>query len=183
MLTDEQLTQRMTMGDHAAFQTFMKRHRSPLLGFLEHKLREREKAEDFVQETFMRLYKQFQSERVPVPVKPWLYRVSLNLCRDYWKSRCYRAVVRMSEATLQLTDTMSSPAEVCEHRETRREMAHTLMRLGETQRKIVFLRFYRDLKLQDISLLLGLPLSTVKTHLYKGLRSLRQGISRNTQSL
>lgn len=76
LVTDEQLVRRMADGDQAAFEAFVHRYHGPLLSYLERTLRNTDKAEDLVQETFIRLLRQLRQGSVPERVRSWMYRVA-----------------------------------------------------------------------------------------------------------
>lgn len=172
-MTDEQLVERMADGDQAAFEVLIHRYHGPLLGYLERHLYNRERAEDFVQETFLRLIRQLKKGRLPEQIRPWLYRVALNLCRDYWKSLGFQNEKQQIAETPDRRDEGPSVVEIYERQETRKEILMLLHELGELQKEIIILRFYQDLKLHEISEIMEIPLSTVKTNLYQGLKRLR----------
>jgi len=173
MVSDEQLVQAMARGDQAAFEAFVHRYHGPLQKYLFRMLHRTEKAEDFVQETFLRLIRQLRQGNVPDQVRPWLYRVALNLCRDYWKSLAFRNEATTFAEPPETKDTSTPVVEIYERQETRREMMKALDDLPEAQKEVIILRFYQDLKLQDIADILELPLGSVKTSLYNGLKKLK----------
>ncbi|MFD0712486.1 RNA polymerase sigma factor [Paenibacillus sp. GCM10027626] len=172
-MTDEELLDGMAAGDQASFEALIHRYHAPLSGFLQRHLRDQGRAEDFVQETFLRLIRQLKERKPPDNVQAWLYRVALNLCRDYWKSAHYRNVQTSFAEPPEQRDTTPSVVELAERQETRKEIQHSLDSLPEVQKEIITLRFYQDLKLQDIADIVSLPLGSVKTHLYNGLRKLK----------
>lgn len=172
-MTDEEMLQGMASGDQASFEAFVHRYHAPLSGFLQRQLRDFGRAEDFAQETFLRLIRQLRDNRMPENVQAWLYRVALNMCRDYWKSSQFRTDQFPFAEPPEQRDISPSVVELAERQETRREVLHSLEALPEVQREIITLRFYQDLKLQDIADILSLPLGSVKTHLYNGLRKLK----------
>lgn len=172
-MTDDELLQGMARGDQASFEAFVHRYHGPLSGYLHRKLRDPVKAEDFVQETFLRLIRQLNERKIPDNAQAWLYRVALNLCRDHWKSGQYQADSRRIAEPPDRADERPSVVELAERQETRREILESMDELPEVQRDIIKLRFYQDLKLQDIASVLDLLLGSVKTHLYKGLSRLK----------
>ncbi|MFC5648159.1 RNA polymerase sigma factor [Paenibacillus solisilvae] len=172
-MSDEELLKGMAAGDQASFEALIHRYHAPLSGFLQRQLHDSGKAEDFVQETFLRLIKQLRDKRTPDNVQAWLYRVSLNMCRDYWKSAQFRTDQFPLAEPPDQRDVSPSVVELAERQETRKEIQQSLESLPEVQREIITLRFYQDLKLQDIADIVSLPLGSVKTHLYNGLRKLK----------
>lgn len=172
-MTDDELVQGMARGEQACFEAFIQRHHAPLSGYLQRQLRDVQKAEDLVQETFLRFLRQLKERSIPDNPQAWLYRVALNLCRDYWKSAQFQTDNRLMADLPEQRDTQSSVIELAERQETRREIIQSLDELPDVQKQVVMLRFFQDLKLQDIAETLQLPLGSVKTHLYKGLRKLK----------
>lgn len=176
MVSDEELLKLMERGDQLAFEAFVRRYHGPLLGFLERLLHNRQKAEDLVQETFLRLIRQLSQDKPPSHIKAWLYRVAHNLCRDYWRSTGYRTDSIAVREPPERSDENAGVVELYERQETRKEIIAALDRLPEVQREVVVLRFFQDMKLQEIAEVLELPLGTVKGHLYQGLKKLEKKI-------
>lgn len=172
-MTDEELLQGMARGDQACFEALIHRYHAPLSGYLQRQLKDTGRAEDIVQETFLKLIRQLQDNRIPGNVQAWLYRVASNLCRDYWKSAAYQTDKNRFGEPPERRDDRPSVVELTERQETRREIMESLEELPKAQKEVVMLRFYQDLKLQDIADILQIPLGSVKTHLYKGLRTLK----------
>ncbi|NMO97245.1 RNA polymerase sigma factor [Paenibacillus lemnae] len=174
MISDGILTERMAAGDQEAFEMLVTRYHGPLLSYASGQLGDRQKAQDMVQETFLRLIRHLRRHGALEHVKAWLYRVLLNLCRDYWKSSAYRSEGLAGEEFPETADDAAGAQEQLEQQETSSEIAASLEALPDVQQHIISLRFFHDMKLQEISEQLDLPLSTVKTHLYSGLRKLKK---------
>lgn len=177
-MTDEQLVQAMSRGEQAAFEAFVLRYHGPVLGYLERMLQDPGKAEDLTQETFVRLISQLKRGKLPDQIKPWMYRVATNLCKDYWKSAGFRRDVKTSGEVPEQIDGRASVIDIYERQETRKELLHTLEEIPPVQKEIILLRFYQDMKLQDIADTLEMTLSGVKTHLYNGLRKLKSKLEK-----
>ncbi|PAD74406.1 RNA polymerase sigma factor [Paenibacillus campinasensis] len=177
MISDQQLSERMAAGDQEAFEMLVTRYHGPLLSYTSRQLADRQKAQDIVQETFIRLIRHLRQHGALEHVRPWLYRVALNMCKDYWKSAAYRTEGLAGEELPETTDPSPGAEELMERRETSREIAQYLETLPEVQQEIISLRFFHELKLQEIADMVQLPLSTVKTHLYNGLRKLKKTMS------
>lgn len=183
MVTDEQLVRLMAAGDQLAFEAFIRRYHGPLLGYLDRLLHNGQKAEDLAQETFIRLIRQLRQGGVPERIKPWLYQVAKNLCRDYWRSGGYKTDSSLTPELPDRPDERTSVVELYERQETRKELVQVLEELSEVQRDVVMLRFFQDLKLQEIAEVLELPLGTVKAHLYQSLRKLKKRLSPEPKSI
>ncbi|WP_054951373.1 RNA polymerase sigma factor [Numidum massiliense] len=174
MLADRTLAEQVARGDQAALETLVYRYHAPLHGYLERMLRDRQKAEDVTQEVFVRFIRQARERQVPTQVKAWLYRVATNLCRDYWRSASYRSECFVQEQLPPQVDERSSVVDIFERQELRQEVLTALNILSDTQRTIVILRFYQDMKLQEIADALQIPLGSVKSSLYHAMRYLKK---------
>jgi RNA polymerase sigma-70 factor (ECF subfamily) len=114
----------------------------------------------------------------------WLYRITLNLCRDWMRRERRAPIVQVPEGTdpIDLADDHVAPAESVEDLVARREMSQAVARamteLPEEQRTAIMLKEYHGLTFQEIADMLECPLSTVKTRLYQGLSVLRRRLER-----
>ena len=113
----------------------------------------------------------------------WLYRITLNLCRD-WVRRERRQPIAQAPEGVDLVDLASeqSPSESIEDLVARNEISEAVARimadLPEEQRTAILLKEYHGLTFQEIADMLDCPLSTVKTRLYQGLSVLRRQLGR-----
>lgn len=164
-------------GDPTAFEAFVHRWHGPLLGYLQRMLKDENKAEDLVQETFIRFIHQLRNKQPPENARAWLYKVASNLCRDYWKSASYRSEKTVLANVPEQTDHRASVVDIYERQEARNEMIRALEELTAIQREIVILRFYQELKLKEIAEVLELPVGTVKSRLFHALKHLRKTLS------
>lgn len=183
MLQDEQLLEFMAKGDQTAFEVFVHRYHAPIYQYIERLVKDQKKAEDLVQEMFIRLIKQLQQKQIPTHPKAWLYRVATNLCKDYWKSAQYRSEAPPVDELPIKKDEKASVVEIYEHQETRKEILQALSHLPETQQQVVMLRFYQDLKLKEIAEILDLPLGTVKSNLFHALKKLKHFMDETKEAI
>lgn len=137
-------------------------------------LRDPVEAEDVVHDAVLLGWRKVGSLRDPARFDAWFGRIVLNLCRDRLRAR-RRGRVREAQlgAILQLgrRDELGSVAE-------RDALAAAFPKLDPDLQLVVALRFYRDLPLDDIAELLGIPLGTVKSRLHTGLKRLRAELER-----
>ncbi|MCM3618997.1 RNA polymerase sigma factor [Sutcliffiella horikoshii] len=181
MISDEKLLEQMADGDQAAFEAFVHRYHVAIYQYVERLLKDSKKAEDVVQETFIRLLKQLKNKQIPTYPKAWMYRVASNICKDYWRSAQYRSEDTAKEEMPVTVDQQASVIEIYERQETRKEILASLKNLSETQQQIVTLRFYQDMKLKEIAEILDLPLGTVKSNLFHALKRLRGVLSKEAE--
>jgi RNA polymerase sigma-70 factor (ECF subfamily) len=182
--TDEELVASATAGDLDSFNQLVARWERPIYALAYRTLGQEEDARDVVQEAFLRAYRGLRGFKGQAKFSSWLYRITLNLCRD-WIRRDRRApIVHTPDGVdpIDLADTQAEPGESVEDLVARREMTRAVARamaeLPEEQRTAIVLKEYHGLTFQEIADTLQCPLSTVKTRLYQGLSVLRRRLER-----
>lgn len=183
-LTDEELVARATAGDTDSFNQLVVRWERPIYALAYRTLGREEDARDVVQEAFLRAYRGLRGFKGEAKFSSWLYRITLNLCRDAMRRERRTPIVQVPEGSdpMELADDHVAPTESVEDLVARREMSAAVSRamaeLPEEQRTAILLKEYHGLTFQEIADMLGCPLSTVKTRLYQGLSVLRRRLER-----
>src|SRR5512138_1684848 len=182
--TDEELVARSQGGDLESFNQLIVRWERPIYALAYRVIGREEDARDVCQDTFLRAYRALPGFKGQAKFSSWLYRIALNLCRD-WIRRQRRAPVSQMPEDIDPAELAaeSEPAESIEDLVARRELSsiveQAMSELSEEQRTAIILKEYHGMTFQEIADLQGCPLSTVKTRLYQGLSQLRRQLERN----
>jgi RNA polymerase sigma-70 factor (ECF subfamily) len=167
-----------------AFNQLVARWERPIYALAYRTLGREEDARDVAQEAFLRAYRGLKGFKGQAKFSSWLYRITLNLCRD-WMRKARRAPliqVPETEDGMDMAEQMPSPAESVEELVNRRQMsaavAKAMLELPEEQRVAILMKEFHGLTFQEIADALDCPLSTVKTRLYQGLSVLRRRLER-----
>jgi RNA polymerase sigma-70 factor (ECF subfamily) len=182
--TDEELVALATAGDLDSFNQLVARWERPIYALAYRTLGREEDARDVVQEAFLRAYRGLKGFKGQAKFSSWLYRITLNLCRDWIRRERRAPLVQVAEGTdpMEIADAFADPGESVEDLVARREMSQAVARamaeLPEEQRTAILLKEYHGLTFQEIADTLQCPLSTVKTRLYQGLSVLRRRLER-----
>jgi len=186
-VTDEELVTRATAGDLESFNQLVVRWERPIYALAYRTLGREEDARDVVQESFLRAFRGLKGFKGQAKFSSWLYRITLNLCRD-WMRKSRRAPmiqVPESEDGLDMAEQMPSQAESVEELVNRQQMsaavAKAMAELPEEQRTAILMKEFHGLTFQEIADTLDCPLSTVKTRLYQGLSVLRRRLERDAR--
>jgi RNA polymerase sigma factor (sigma-70 family) len=166
----------MTTGIEEVVQRYQRR----VFTFARYFLGQREEAEDVTQEVLIRLWRNadgLDAERLGA----WLLRVTRNACYDRLRQRRTAAAVvapdldpEVAEETAMSASLAPDPAALAESAEFKRHLLAALGRLEEPYRSILILREVEDLKYQEISDALDLPLNTVRVYIHRGRQRLRE---------
>jgi RNA polymerase sigma-70 factor, ECF subfamily len=186
--TDEELVARSRAGDVESFDQLILRWERPIFALAYRVIGREEDARDVCQETFMRAFRALPGFKGEAKFSSWLYRIALNLCRDWIRRQRRAPVSQLPEDTdaIELA-AVGGPAESIEDLVSRRELTSlveaAMARLPTEQRTAIILKEYHGMTFQEIADLQGCPLSTVKTRLYQGLTVLRRQLERYGQAV
>ena len=178
-MSDEELVARSMGGDLDSFNQLVLRWERPIYALAYRVIGREEDARDVAQETFLRAFRALRGFKGQAKFSSWLYRITLNLCRD-WIRRERRTPVAQVPDGVDLIELAgeAEPSESIEDLVSRREVGRAVARamasLPDEQRTAIILKEYHGLTFQEIADLLDCPLSTVKTRLYQGLTVLRK---------
>lgn len=182
--TDEELVARSIGGDLDSFNQLVLRWERPIYALAYRVIGREEDARDVCQETFLRAFRALGGFKGQAKFSSWLYRITLNLCRD-WIRRERRQPLAQTPEGVDLVE-LAGEAEDTESIEdlvARKEIgtavAKAMALLPEEQRTAIVLKEYHGLTFQEIADMLDCPLSTVKTRLYQGLTVLRRQLERS----
>jgi RNA polymerase sigma-70 factor (ECF subfamily) len=145
--------------------------------------RDKRAAEDILQECFVRLYTYAASVDIQRPLKPWLYRVTVNLSYDWSSSKPAQPLDEVLEWFSGLPSAFPAPDSRAEERETLGMVRQIIDELPKLHRAVVVLFYLENLSLEDISNVLDLPLGTVKSRLYYARERLRKALKRRDRTV
>ena len=176
-LNDEFLIAQFLSGDDAAFNALVRRWHQKIYNFVVRYVSDSDEASDLTQRTFIRTYTGLRRLDDVSRFPSWIYRIALNTCRDAARSTSRYPTVSTSDeavASFLVTDASSHP-DVCAHAEQVKEMlSRALQAIPEEQRVVVIMKEYQGLKFREIAETLEIPINTVKSRMYYGLKALRK---------
>lgn len=156
-------------------------HRPRVYRFLLASLRDADLAETLTQETFLRAWSSRSSFRGDCSLATWLTRIALNLIRDHTRTNRFRFWRRVSTQSVDAAEI----AAFLPHRDSALDsriiateqvgiLRQAVDTLSDRQRTVFLLRFVEEMELSEIVAATGIPLSTVKSHLYRALAHIRE---------
>jgi RNA polymerase sigma-70 factor (ECF subfamily) len=155
----------------------VERYQHRLVRYLLYLTGRREYAEDLAQETWVRVLQRGSQYNGRQRFDPWLFAIARNLAIDYLRKK--RKVVQTAslpndrDAMLQLPSSGPSPFEAAARSEDAMSLAGRLQILPPLYREALLLRFQEDLSLAEMAQVLGAPVTTVTSRIYRGLAALR----------
>jgi len=175
--SDEELVEEFQRGDPYAFDVLVGRWDRKIQGAIYRIMGPEEDARDLCQETLLKAYRALGTFKKEARFSSWLYQIALNVCRDRLRRRKARPQVSLDElmdaGEIAPAGRGPSPLELIEARDLSRAVAAAVESLPQEQREVIVLKEYQGLTFLEIAQALDVPVSTVKTRLYRGLDQLR----------
>ncbi|WP_377890781.1 sigma-70 family RNA polymerase sigma factor [Alkalihalobacillus sp. R86527] len=130
-------------------------------------------AKDLVQNAFIKCYEKIDSFREEATLKTWLYRITINECKDYLKSWGHRKMQVFSFVQdISIGSEGSAESKVIQQ-SSNEEIREVVLNLPIKYKEIIFLYFYQSLKIEEIAEVTSLTSNTVKTRLRRGKQKLK----------
>jgi len=178
---------RAKQGDRQAFSELVELYKDKLFNAAYRMVGNRAEAEDIVQETFFRAYKNLSHYDASRKFSTWVYRIATNLSIDSLRKRrgelsfdAEKDSGAMDEGSDLYGIVPSSelgPEDVMLHNEASEEIQRAIERLPLLYRAVVVLKYMHDMPLGEIAQILNVPVSTVKTRLHRAREALRKHLS------
>jgi RNA polymerase sigma-70 factor (ECF subfamily) len=163
---DQTLIQRARAGDPAAFQALLAPLVQPAYLLAFGMLRQREAAEDAVQEATFRAWRKIRQVREDTPsLRPWFLTIVANECRTVRRGRWW--------GVIRLADVLPAPAPVPDDGGAAADLRRTVERLRHRDRLLLHLHYWLDLPLEEVAAVLGTTPGAAKARRHRLLRRLR----------
>ena len=178
--TDEQLMAAFARGSggesEAAFQSLFRRYRQAVYGFFRRRLGDAALAEELAQETFLALLKARGRYEASALFRTYLYGIAFRILKAHRRKAVFRAMFT-GKASATGDQGAGKPGHAEPAQETGVEAGLVLRqavgRLDRMDREIVLLREFEDLSYMEIAAVLGIPVNTVRSRLFRARMALR----------
>ncbi len=165
-----------------AIEQLMNEYGTKLLHLAYYHLKDRQIAEDVAQEAFIKAFKNWDSFRGESSAYTWLYKITMNLCRDKARSAWWRRLVPSEEPRLEgvpaspagSPEREAGPEEAALKTEQKELMMKQVESLPEAYREVVLLYYYHDLSTVEIAEVTGQNENTIKTRLFRARNLLKE---------
>ncbi|MBD8036842.1 sigma-70 family RNA polymerase sigma factor [Solibacillus sp. A46] len=154
-------------------EQFVRTHGEELLRLSYTYVKNKEMAEDIVQDVLLKAYEQQDKFRGDASYRTYLYRMTINRSYDYLRSWSYKNTVLTNKIQGIFQVTKSTEQQVFEQNDNRL-LGYAVLDLPVKYREIIILFYYKELKIDEIAELLSISDNTVKTRLKRGREKLRK---------
>ncbi|HEV2464366.1 MAG TPA: RNA polymerase sigma factor [Acidobacteriaceae bacterium] len=175
------LTREIAVLELADFDEVVRLYRARIFRFLMASLGDRDLAETLTQDCFLKAFNARHQFRGESSLSTWLTRIAMNLVRDYLRNRRMRFWQKTRDSAVDLVDisdwipdkTASAETAVLQ-RERVKQVWKAVDELSRHQKMVFVMRFVEEMELSEIAETTGMNTSTVKSHLYRALRIVRE---------
>jgi RNA polymerase sigma-70 factor, ECF subfamily len=157
-------------GETEAYGELVTRHQTSVFNVCYRILHERVEAEDMAQETFIRAHSRLNTFDLERPFGPWIRRVAANVCLNQLESQ--KSTSKLEDE--RDADETQGPEAVVEVHERSDQIRNALASLPSNYRAVVELRHYQEMSYDEIAAELKIPLSDVKSHLFRARKLLAE---------
>ncbi len=181
--TDQQLVDRVFRGDKHAFDLLVLRYQHRILGLIGRFINDPAEVEDVAQEAFIKAYRALPKFRGDSAFYTWLYRIAINTAKNYLVARGRRPPstdidvddAEFMENNTTLTD-IESPEASQEKADLERVIYEAIDELPEDLRTAFTLREFSGLSYEEITEIMGCPVGTVRSRIFRAREALDKKI-------
>jgi RNA polymerase sigma-70 factor, ECF subfamily len=181
--SDSVAVARVKAGDGDAYRALVDRHSRSVFRLAYRMTGNEQDAEDVVQETFLRAYKQLHRYEGRASFGTWLYRIASNYSLDLMRSRARHPQVAIEESAAPGTDALGAvasnapgPDRLLFGDEVQRAVASTLKELSQQERTAFVLRHFEGQSIEEIGSSLGLSGNATKHSIFRAVQKLRRAL-------
>jgi RNA polymerase sigma-70 factor (ECF subfamily) len=171
---DRTLVREAIGGDRRAYDRLVAKYREPLTRHLARLVRDRDDVDDLVQEALTKALTALESYDAGYAFSTWLYRIATNHAIDHLRRRKLATVsldkpiqTRDGELQAEVPDTTWRPDRHVVEDQQRRLINEAIAQLPEKYHRVILMRHVEELAYEEIAERLGLPLGTVKAHIFR----------------
>jgi RNA polymerase sigma-70 factor (ECF subfamily) len=165
MTSDEHLMLEFQHGSREAFTELFERYREPVFGFFRRRLRDSARAEELAQETFLAVLRGVSRYEPRAPFRTYLYAIAFKQVSGEW-----RRAKRESPPVEGEPETRDNPGDAL-------WLRRAIERMNDAHREVLLLREYEQLSYDEISVLLRIPVNTVRSRLFRARMELKALLS------
>lgn len=176
VLSDEALVNRLKRGEASAGDELVRRHCAMLLRYLQRLSGSAGLAEELHQQTWLSVLEhldRFDDTSGTGSFRAWLFRIATNKVNDLWRSHGRQK--KATEGLKLIVDQIApEPSLGMQAGEATRKVQEAINQLPESQKQVLCMRYYADMKFAEIAQTLGCPLNTALGRMHKAMLKLRK---------
>lgn len=178
--SDEDLIRQYRNGNDSSFQELMRRTIKPVFNFAYQYVRSTEEAEDITQDTFFKAWEKIKQFDADKKWKTWIFTIARNTALDHIKKKKATPFSSMDPADegIQFSETIEDleplATELFERAQNSTELSAAMDNLRPDYQSVLMLHYHQELTFEEISVVMGKPMNTVKSWHRRALESIKE---------
>jgi RNA polymerase sigma-70 factor (ECF subfamily) len=169
-IDDDRLIKQFIAGDNSAFQVLVKRHKEKVRNIIYLTMSNSALVDDIAQEVFITVYRNLKHFRFESQFTTWLYRITVNRCKDYLRKMNVRKIFSPIEEGIEVSE-FDTPVE---NNDISRIVMDAISKLPVKLRMPLILKDIEGFSYQEISESLNCEMGTVKSRIFRGRERLKE---------
>ncbi len=184
--SDAEIVRQVQDGDVRQFALLVDRYKDRALTLAVRLVRGREEAEELVQDAFVRAYRNLRSFRGDSAFRTWFYRILYNVCMTSVRRRARREPILHLDGQPEMYETIpdagiTTALDQLEEKEIAGILSDEMERLPDKYRTALTLFYTEEMSYEEMGVISGLPVGTVKSHLFRARSLLRERLVNRLQ--
>jgi len=174
---ERQLVAAARGGDEQAFEALVLKYQDRIYRMIQRLVSGSDVVDDLAQEVFIRAYRSLGDFKGESSLYTWLYKIALNLCRNHYRTRGRRpALEELDEAdgAIGMEAGGGTPEDDVSRREFWEHLRRGLDELPAEQREAVVFCDLEGMSYEEMAVVMGVPIGTVRSRIYRGRRALQE---------
>jgi len=177
-LSDEMLVAQFQGGRQDAFDVLMGRYKQKIYAYLLRSVKNYEDAEELTIEVFIKIYRALGTWQPRAKFTTWIYKIAHNLSIDHYRAKSRRTTAYFDDENSGIDeptsmDRRSNPENEVLEKDRHRLIGEAIEQLSPNQRSVFVMSRYDCLQIREIAEVLGMAEGTVKIHLHRAVKKLK----------
>jgi RNA polymerase sigma factor (sigma-70 family) len=174
-LEDKEILEKFAHSEsrNMAFNQLVRKYQQKIYWHIRKMVIDHEDADDLTQEVFLKVWKNLANFRQDSQLYTWIYRIATNECLTFLSSKRYKFFLPLNDVTAELTEKLESSSDISGD-EVQLKLQKAILRLPEKQRLVFNMKYFDDLKYDEISEILGTSVGALKASYHLAVKKIEE---------
>ncbi|QCR21195.1 RNA polymerase sigma factor [Pontibacter sp. SGAir0037] len=176
-MEDKELLEKFAQPEsrHLAFNQLIRKYQQKIYWHIRKMVVDHDDADDLTQEVFLKVWKGLENFRQDAQLYTWIYRIATNECLTFLSSKRRKFFLPLHDVAAELTEKLDSSPHISGD-EVQLKLQKALLKLPDKQRLVFNMRYYDDLKYEEISEILGTSVGALKASYHHAVKKIEEFI-------
>lgn len=174
-MEDKELLEKFAQPEsrNLAFNQLIRKYQQKVYWHIRKMVIDHDDADDLTQEVFLKVWKNLENFRQDSQLYTWLYRIATNECLTFLSSKRYKFFLPLNDVAAELSEKLEASTDISGD-EVQLKLQKALLRLPDKQRLVFNMRYYDDLKYDEISEILGTSVGALKASYHLAAKKIEE---------